>query len=168
MVPGQAQDLVLETLPTARPVETDRDNKAVSVLLAHIISTRSKSPVVTDDDMDYPWSWKTTTTTTTTTTNEGSVGAGGGGDDTATTRVLGHQEDGRTVAIHSLGVIPKLQGCGLGKLIMKSYLQQMNNSGTVDRVALICQDVSLSCNPPPPRRETRRKGRVKASTWANM
>lgn len=54
----------------------------------------------------------------------------------------GHREGGRTICVHSLAVSPKLQGCGLGKLIMKSFLQQMKNLGA-ERVALICQDVRL-------------------------
>ena len=105
----------------AKPVETDRQNKAVSVLLAHIISTRSSGQVVTDNDMDFPKDWK---------------------DTHGRQESIGHQESGRTISLHSLAVLPKLQGCGLGKLIVKSFLQQMNDSGTTDRVALICQDVS--------------------------
>lgn len=54
----------------------------------------------------------------------------------------GHREGGRTICVHSLAVSPKLQGCGLGKLIMKSFLQQMKNLGA-ERVALICQNVRL-------------------------
>jgi hypothetical protein len=34
-----------------------------------------------------------------------------------------------------------VQGCGVGKMLVKAYLQQMNNSGTADRVSLLCQDV---------------------------
>ncbi|KAK2067576.1 hypothetical protein P8C59_001305 [Phyllachora maydis] len=52
----------------------------------------------------------------------------------------GHQRDGRTVAVHSLVVAPKLHGCGLGKMIVKAFLQQVNNAGIADRVALVCQD----------------------------
>jgi len=110
----------IETLSTAQPVETDRADGAVSVLLAHIVSTRCSGTVVTDGDMDYPKDWRTRNGRST---------------------QVGHQEDGRTVALHSLAVHPKLQGCGLGKMIMKAYLQQMNNAGLADRVALICQDV---------------------------
>jgi len=109
----------IETLSTAQPVETDRADGAVSVLLAHIVSTRCSGTVVTDGDMDYPKDWRTRNGRST---------------------QVGHQEDGRTVALHSLAVHPKLQGCGLGKMIMKAYLQQMNNAGLADRVALICQD----------------------------
>lgn len=107
----------------AKPVETDRENGAVSVLLAHIIATGSQSSVITDSDMDYPKDWKT---------------AG------FRESKVGHRESSRTVAIHSLAVVPRLQGCGLGKLILKAYLQQINNSGIADRVVLICEDVSFT------------------------
>ncbi len=120
MVPKEAKDLGLETLDMARPVETDRENKAVSVLLAHIVSTMAHGRVVADGDMDYPRDWK--------------VAPG-------KQAKVGHQATGRTVALHSLAVSPKLHGRGLGKLIVKSFLQQINDSGTADRVALICQDV---------------------------
>jgi ribosomal protein S18 acetylase RimI-like enzyme len=118
---AEAKGFDIETLATAKTVETDRPDKAVSVLLAHIVSTRSCSDVVDDIDMSYPRDWRT---------------RGGRPAD------VGHQESGRTVALHSLAVSPKLQGCGLGKMIIKSYLQQMNNSGLADRVALVCQDAS--------------------------
>lgn len=122
VVPEEANGIDLETLPMAKPVETERPNKAVSVLFAHIISTMSSGNVVADADMDYPTDWK-----------------GRHGQPAP----VGHQDSGRTVAIHSLAVAPKLQGCGIGKLIMKSFLQQVNDSGLADRVALICEDVCL-------------------------
>lgn len=122
MVPDQAKGWEIETLATARPVETDRADKAVSVLLAHIVSTKCSGEIITDSDMDYPRDWRKL-----------------GGKSTS----VGHQESGRTIALHSLAVSPKLQGCGLGITIMKAYLQQMNNSGLADRVSLLCQDVCL-------------------------
>ncbi|TPX14983.1 uncharacterized protein E0L32_004813 [Thyridium curvatum] len=117
--PETAKEAGLETAEAAKPVETDRADGAVSVLLAHIISTASNNKVVTDDDMLYPKDWKTS----------GLTG-----------HKVGHQQDGRMVAIHSLAVSPKVQGCGLGKLIMKAYLQQMQQSGVADSVAILCQD----------------------------
>lgn len=122
MVPDQAKGWEIETLATANPVETDRADKAVSVLLAYIVSTKCCGEVITDNDMDYPKDWRKL-----------------GGRSTN----VGHQESGRTIALHSLAVAPKLQGCGLGITIVKAYLQQMNNSGLADRVSLICQDVWL-------------------------
>ncbi len=73
----------METLAAARPVETDRADKAVSVLLAHIVATRCRGESITDDDMDYPRDWRT---------------RGG------TSAAVGHQESGRTLALHSLAV----------------------------------------------------------------
>ncbi|KAK0714641.1 acyl-CoA N-acyltransferase [Lasiosphaeris hirsuta] len=123
VVPDQAKGWHLETLASAKPVETDRADGAVSVLLAHIVSTKCRDTVVTDSDMGLPEDWRTR--------------SGRSAD-------VGHQETGRTIALHSLAVAPKLQGCGVGKMIVKAYLQQMNNSGLADRVALICQDHLIS------------------------
>jgi len=122
VIPEQAKKAGLETLSTARPVETGRVDGAVSVLLAHIISTRCRGDIITDADMGYPKDWRT---------------RGGRTDEN-----LGHQEAGRTVGVHSLAVLPRLHRCGIGQMIMKAFLDQMKNSGLVDRVALICQDVS--------------------------
>ncbi|ETS83736.1 hypothetical protein PFICI_05612 [Pestalotiopsis fici W106-1] len=116
--PEAAKGWEIETCKTAHPVETGRDDGSVSVMFAHIVGTRCHGELVTDQDMDYPRDFRTVKTSRSN---------------------IGHQEDGRTVAIHSLAVHPKLQGCGLGKLIMKAYMQQVNNSGTADRISLISQ-----------------------------
>ncbi|KAI1081734.1 polyamine acetyltransferase [Whalleya microplaca] len=122
VVPANAGGFEIDTLATARRVETARDDGAVGVLMAHIVGTRSDGERVTDLAMDYPRDWRTTKRRNT---------SGDG---------PGHRETGRTVCLHTLAVHPKLQGCGLGKLIMKSYLQLIKNSGMADRVSLICQE----------------------------
>ncbi|KAH8681447.1 polyamine acetyltransferase [Xylariales sp. PMI_506] len=116
--PASARGWEIDTLNSAKPVETGRDDGSVSVLFAHIIGTRTDSELVTDAAMDYPRDFRTTR---------------------PSQSKVGHQEGARTVAIHSLSVHPKLHGCGLGKLIMKAYMQQINNSGTADRISLISQ-----------------------------
>ncbi|KAH7626225.1 acyl-CoA N-acyltransferase [Sordaria sp. MPI-SDFR-AT-0083] len=123
VVPDKAKNWTIETLDAAKPVETDRLNGAKSVLLAHIVSTRCAGDTITDKDMDYPKDWRTR--------------RGRWAD-------VGHQESGRTVALHSLAVAPKVHGCGIGQMIVKAYLQQMKNAGLADRVALICQDYLVS------------------------
>lgn len=123
VVPDQLKGWEIETLAAAKPVETDRADKAVSVLLAHVVSTRCCGESITDKDMDYPKNWRSL--------------SGRSAD-------VGHQENGRTVALHSLAVSPKVQGCGVGKMIVKSYLQQMMTSGLADRVSLLCQDYLVS------------------------
>lgn len=98
----------------------------MSVLLSHIVATRSHDDVVTDEAMDYPAAYKTAKTNR---------------RDDGDRPDVGHQDAGRTVCIHSLAVHPKLQGVGMGKLIVKAYLQQIKSSEIADRVALICQEV---------------------------
>jgi len=120
VIPSQAKGWSIDTLPHAKLVETDRADGAVSVLLAHIVSTRCRGDTVTDADMDYPKDW---------------AARGGRSAD------VGNQEDGRSVAVHSLAVLPQVHGCGIGKTILKSYLQYMHSSGIAEKVTLICQDV---------------------------
>ncbi|ROT38606.1 polyamine acetyltransferase [Sodiomyces alkalinus F11] len=116
--PAEARAFGLETIEFAKPVETNREDGEVFVLCAHVISTMGKGPVVTDNDMKYPTNWR----------------------DASAPKELGNQLDGRTVCVHSLAVSPKLQGTGIGKLAMASYIQIMNESGVADRIALLCQE----------------------------
>lgn len=53
---------------------------------------------------------------------------------------LGHKEAGSTICIHSLAVLPKYQGKGLGKTLMKAYLQRMEGHGVAERTALIAHE----------------------------
>ena len=52
----------------------------------------------------------------------------------------GHHENGRTIAVHSLAVLPAYQGRGLGKTVMKSYVQRMETSGIADRISLLAHE----------------------------
>ncbi|KAI1755228.1 acyl-CoA N-acyltransferase [Xylaria castorea] len=122
VVPSNTAGWEIETLRTAHPVETGRDDGAVSVLLAHIVATRSRDEIVTDDAMDYPRDYKAAK------------------NKNSDKPRVGHQETGRTLCIHSLAVHPKLQGVGLGKLILKACMQQVKHSALADRIALICQE----------------------------
>ncbi|KAI1816912.1 hypothetical protein GGS20DRAFT_535369 [Poronia punctata] len=119
VVPAKAQGWEIETLSTAHPVETSRSDGAVSVLLAHLVGTRTRDLIVTDGAMDYPRDYKT-------------IPSGPSS--------VGHQEIGRTICLHSLAVHPKLQGVGMGKLLVKAYMQQAKSSDLAGRIALICQD----------------------------
>ncbi|KAL2267519.1 hypothetical protein VTJ83DRAFT_4796 [Remersonia thermophila] len=120
LVPEQAKALGIATLETANPVEGGRADGAVSVLLAHIVSTRCRGAIITDDDMAYPKEWR-----------DRARRSG---------QPVGHYEAGKTVGVHSLAVLPLLHRCGIGQLIMRSFLDQMSGCGLVDKVALICQE----------------------------
>jgi ribosomal protein S18 acetylase RimI-like enzyme len=56
---------------------------------------------------------------------------------------VGHHEDGRTICIHSLGVLPQYQRSGLGRTLLMAYMQQMNGAGIADRLALIAHEVNF-------------------------
>ncbi|KAI1457578.1 acyl-CoA N-acyltransferase [Annulohypoxylon moriforme] len=116
---ARAEGFEISTLPVAKPVETGRSDGAKSVLIAHIIATRTHTKVVTDDAMDYPRDFRM---------------------NKRNALPIGHQEDGQTVCIHSLAIHPKFHGCHLGKLIMLAYLQQLKSSEMATFCALICQD----------------------------
>ncbi|KAJ4300451.1 hypothetical protein N0V88_003126 [Collariella sp. IMI 366227] len=124
VIPDQAKSLNIETLPFAQPVETGRADGAVTLLLAHIVSTRCGGDIITDADMDYPKDWRTLSG--------------------RSSKDCGHQPEGMTVGLHSLAVLPRVHRCGMGQLIMKAFLDQMKSCKLVERVALICQDHLVS------------------------
>ncbi|KAH7552306.1 acetyltransferase [Bipolaris maydis] len=107
--------LKTRTFPSINSTDSDRKR----ILLAHIISTKSKSPLVTDDAMDYPKDWKTNYQLAPST---------------------GHNEDGQTVCLHSLCVHPNFARKGLGSILLRSYVQRIKDSGVATRIALICRD----------------------------
>lgn len=74
------------------------------------------TPHVTDPAMDYPPDWKSS-------------------DDRDDPR--GHRKQGRTLAVHSVAVIPEYQKMKLGATLMKSYLQRMSSAGVADKVSLL-------------------------------
>lgn len=114
-------NLPAETLSTGKLVETCRKNKARSVLLAHVVATKTRDGLATDASNDYPRDWQTKYS-----------------DDTK----IGHHEEGRTICVHSLAVLPAFQKSGIGRTLMVAYMQQMNGAGIADRLALIAHDVS--------------------------
>ncbi|MCJ1485707.1 hypothetical protein MMC06_005882, partial [Schaereria dolodes] len=109
-----------------------------AVLLAHVIATKTNTPHVTDASIDFPISFPShpdydCNTSIRSPSTEESFAASG-------RSLVGHDESGRTLAIHSLCVLSKFQRRGLGKTILKSYMQRMDGSGLADRVALLAHD----------------------------
>ena len=110
-----------ETLATGKPVETSRRNGAVSVLLGHVVATKTNDNVASDNSMGVPEDWDSPH---------------------QKPSKLGHQEAGRTIVVHSVAILPSFQGRGIGRVLMMAYMQQMNGAGIADRLALIARDVS--------------------------
>ncbi|KAL8950462.1 MAG: hypothetical protein Q9222_003502 [Ikaeria aurantiellina] len=106
------------TYTYARPADSASPMRK-STLIAQVIATKCSTPTVTDESMEYPADWRSVPPSS---TNQG------------------HQEHGRTLAIHSLAALPTFKGRGLGKIVMKSYIQRMETSGIIDRIALLAHD----------------------------
>lgn len=121
VVPDRQDSLTIDTLDTSELVESGREDGARQCLVAHIVATKSKSDVVTDEAMDYPRDWNS---------------------ENPSISKLGHQEEGRTICLHSLAVLPDFQGMNIGSTLLKGYCQQIQDSGIADRIALIAHEVS--------------------------
>ncbi|KAF5559086.1 acetyltransferase [Fusarium napiforme] len=121
--PSDVKKISLTTMQHSRPIESGRCDGAKHVMFAHVLATLGTHPVVTDADMAMPENWRD---------SKASKGS-----------PLGHQSSGRTICLHSFIVCPEVQGVGIGKTVMKSYLELMNASGMADRVAIICQPYAI-------------------------
>jgi len=87
--------------------------------MAHIVATKSKDYYVTDEAMDYPPDWES---------------------ERPTKSSKGHQEDGRTICLHSLAVLPNFQGKLLGRTLLTAYIDHMEGAGIADRISLIAHE----------------------------
>lgn len=89
------------------------------MLLGHVIATKCDSDTVTDASADYLPEWQS---------------------GVPLSELRGHQEHGRTIAVHSLAVLPAFRKRGLGKTILKAYTQRIESSGIANRVSLVAHD----------------------------
>lgn len=85
--------------------------RVARVMFAHFIAALGHNPVVTDDDMMF---------------SEACPRPG---------------SSGRTLCLLSFAVCPEVQGRGIGKGAVMSYLQLIRMSQVADRVALLCKRV---------------------------
>lgn len=89
--------------------------------MAHIIATKTANELISDDDMKVPSLNSTVSSFET----------------TERSQVVGHQERGRTIGIHSLAVLPEYQKKGLGTILLKEYIQRMVEAETADRISIL-------------------------------
>jgi GNAT superfamily N-acetyltransferase len=81
---------------------------------------------VTDSSIALPPDWRSTLTTAS--------------DDGKGKEDLGHQEQGSTIAIHSLAVLPEHQGKRVGMTLMKAYIQRIRGAATANQIALLAHE----------------------------
>lgn len=108
----------------------DRDQpKPRPELVAHVIATRTCSPRVTEASMKVPADWQT---------KKRSL------PDAGETEYLGHEDQGGTIALHSLAVKAEHQRKLVGSTLMKSYINRIKDAAIADRIALLAHDHMIS------------------------
>ena len=108
----------IPTYASAAPVYSGAPARKC-VLLGHIVATKTNGSTVDDSDMSIP-------------------------SDDPSDPSLGNKEEGRTVAIHSLAVLPEFQHKGLGSTIMKAYLDRLAKQDVADRAVLIAHEEMIT------------------------
>ena len=107
-----------ETSAAARPTDSAKPERK-GILLAHVVATKTANDTVHDEDVAYPENWQ---------------------DEPRSEHQVGHKDQGRTVAVHSVAVLPAYRGMGLGKMLLKAYVQRIQHSGIADRIALLAHE----------------------------
>jgi Acetyltransferase (GNAT) family len=105
----------LLTYNTSHPAETGSPRR--SVLMAHILVTLTTNQTVQEEDMALPPDWKE--------------------PNPKSAPELGHKLHGRTLALHSLAVLPELQHARLGTTLLRSFIQMVKDAKVADRIALL-------------------------------
>lgn len=112
----------IETWATAKNVENGSERRLV--LIAHAFGTKTVNNTVGDEDMDIPDDIHHSTVPQVTNPDPDSPRKG-------------HKEDGRTICLHSLAVLPQYQHKGVGRTLLSSYIQTMRGQQVADRIAII-------------------------------
>ncbi|KIL90496.1 acetyltransferase [Fusarium avenaceum] len=110
------------TLPSPIPQDIPFVEKPASdedKLLAHVISTKTTNKSVRDEDMGCPPNWT---------------------EDPQGVYEVGHNKNGRTIALHALAVSPDYQRSGLGRAIMRAYIEKMKETNAGDRISILTYD----------------------------
>ena len=119
LTPGTTFPGSASTADTAAPVTSDSPERK-SVLLGHVVATKTTNSPLRDEDMDIPSEWP-----------------GAPAPVAKKGAVAGHKEKGRTLCIHSLAILPQFQGRGLGRLLLRAYIGRMKDADIADRIAII-------------------------------
>ncbi|KKY24108.1 putative gnat family [Phaeomoniella chlamydospora] len=90
-------------------------------LIAHIVATRTTAETVTDAAMALPSNWQESVTAS----------------EEQTPTDEGHQDRGRTVAVHTFAVLPEHRGKRVGSMLMQSYIERIKSAKVADRITLL-------------------------------
>ncbi|KAJ5691929.1 hypothetical protein N7462_001352 [Penicillium macrosclerotiorum] len=94
--------------------------------IGHVIGNRTSFDGITEESMGMPDNWRSLAP------NEQVVRNG---------KVVGNEANGNIIAIHSVVTIPEYQGKGIGKAMVKAYIQYMREQRVPEkRFVLIAHD----------------------------
>ncbi|KAF7508822.1 hypothetical protein GJ744_008699 [Endocarpon pusillum] len=114
--------LGLISRPTLADVKANKNLSPKHRLIAHISATRTPSRTVNDASMGFPPDWKT---------RRSSLPIAG------EVEPQGHQEQGGTIALHSLAVVKEHQRKGLGTILLKAYIERIKSAKIAERISLL-------------------------------
>jgi GNAT superfamily N-acetyltransferase len=86
---------------------------------------RTSAPVITDGSMLMPENWRSLP--------PGKPRTVGG-------QLIGNDPSGKTIAVHSVVVAPEFQGGGVGRALVKDYVDYVRGIGAGERLALVAHD----------------------------
>lgn len=104
-----------------------RSTIKTETLIGHILGSKQYDPKITARSMAIP---KLTTDNLPDATIPGN-------------EKVGHVEKSRTIGVHSVVIAEKYRGLKLGSLLLKDYLQKMNQQCVGDRVVIIAKQALL-------------------------
>ncbi|KAB8071177.1 acyl-CoA N-acyltransferase [Aspergillus leporis] len=103
-------------------VNTNNNEK----LIAHVVANRSCDTTVREGSMHMPDDWQSHA-------SSDPVLVDG--------EVIGNDPRGASVAVHSVVVLPEYQGTGVGKCLVKRYIEYIRTAGIpAERIILLCHD----------------------------
>ncbi|OKP10237.1 Polyamine N-acetyltransferase 1 [Penicillium subrubescens] len=102
--------------------------------IGHVIGARISSNTITEASMGMPENWHSLPV------NEPVIVDG---------QVIGNDPAGENVAVHSVVTIPQFQGKGIGRALVKAYIEYIKEMGSVSgvrSVVLIAHDYLMGAN----------------------
>ncbi|PLB50821.1 acyl-CoA N-acyltransferase [Aspergillus steynii IBT 23096] len=103
-------------------------NTAREQLIGHIIANRTRASLVTHESMLMPDSWASLPPNTAATVNG---------------EIIGNDPQGTNIAIHSVAMVPEYQGGGVGRALVKEYIEYIRRSKEsiqAERIILLAHD----------------------------
>jgi GNAT superfamily N-acetyltransferase len=109
-----AEESNMATFATARPVDSQAPTRK-SVLIAHIIATKTTNSTIRGDDLELPY------------------------DPSRENETRVHKEHGNTIVMQPMNVLPEYRGIGVGTSMLREYCERMARARTADVIVAVAK-----------------------------